>query len=199
LSFEVREGPEITLSPAMPQIPFDDNLIVRAARLMQSHCATAMGVDIQLEKHLPLGGGIGGGSSNAATTLVALNYLWRCNLTCSQLQALGLKLGADVPVFIGAQSAWAEGVGEHLQPLELPQKWFVVLSPDCHVSTRDIFSHKDLTRDTPNITVAAFHEQGGRNDCQTDRKSTRLNSSHVKISYAVFYLKKKKKNTRTRQ
>lgn len=166
ITFEVREGPEITLSPAMPQIPFDDNLIVRAARLIQNHCATAMGVDIQLEKHLPLGGGIGGGSSNAATTLVALNYLWQCNLNCSQLQELGLKLGADVPVFIGAQSAWAEGVGEHLQALELPQKWFVVLTPDCHVSTRDIFSHKDLTRDTPNITVAAFHEQGGRNDCQ---------------------------------
>lgn len=166
LTFELRDDQTITLSPAMPQVPFDNNLIVRAARLLQARCGTTSGVDIQLEKRLPMGGGIGGGSSNAATTLVALNYLWQCNLSRDELQALGLKLGADVPVFIGAQTAWAEGIGERLQPLELTQKWFIVLHPNCHVSTADIFSHKDLTRDTPNITVAAFLEQGGRNDCQ---------------------------------
>jgi 4-diphosphocytidyl-2-C-methyl-D-erythritol kinase len=166
LTFERRDDQEITLTPSMPDVPFYDNLIVRAARLLQSYCSTDVGVDIQLEKRLPMGGGIGGGSSNAATTLVALNYLWECDLTMLELHALGLKLGADVPVFIGAQTAWAEGVGERLQAIELPQKWFVVLHPDCHVSTAEIFSHKDLTRDTPNITVAAFLEQGGRNDCQ---------------------------------
>ena len=166
LTFELRDDQQITLSPAMPQVPFDENLIVRAAQLLQAKCPQMGGVDIQLEKRLPMGGGIGGGSSNAATTLVALNYLWRCNLTRVELQQLGLKLGADVPVFIGAQTAWAEGVGEHLQAIELPAKWFVVLTPQCHVSTANIFSHKDLTRDTPDITVAAFLEQGGRNDCQ---------------------------------
>lgn len=166
LTFEVRDDRAITLSPAMPQVPFHDNLIVRAARLLQDYCPKAAGVDIELEKRLPLGGGIGGGSSNAATTLVALNYLWQCGLTHTELHTLGLKLGADVPVFIGAQTAWAEGVGERLQAIELPQKWFVVLSPNCHVSTAEIFSHKDLTRGTPNITVAAFLEQGGQNDCQ---------------------------------
>jgi 4-diphosphocytidyl-2-C-methyl-D-erythritol kinase len=171
ITFERRDDQEITLSPAMPEVPFYDNLIVRAARLLQSYCPTAVGVDIQLEKRLPMGGGIGGGSSNAATTLVALNHLWECGLTRMELHSLGLKLGADVPVFIGAETAWAEGVGDRLQPIELPQKWFLVLIPNCHVSTAEIFSHKDLTRDTPNITVAAFLEQGGRNDCQALVKS----------------------------
>src|SRR5690554_2556179 len=166
LSFRRREDQEITLTPAIPGVAFADNLIVRAAHLLQARARVTAGIDIHLEKRLPMGGGLGGGSSNAATTLVALNYLWECGLTLMELHALGLKLGADVPVFIGARTAWAEGVGERLQAIEMPQKWFIVLRPDCHVSTAEIFSHKDLTRDTPNITVAAFLEQGGRNDCQ---------------------------------
>jgi 4-diphosphocytidyl-2-C-methyl-D-erythritol kinase len=113
-----------------------------------------------------MGGGIGGGSSNAATTLVALNHLWGCGLNRAQLQQLGLQLGADVPVFVFAQTAWAEGVGEALQAIEMPQNWFLVVQPDCHVSTQQVFSHKDLTRDSPAIKVAAFLEQGGQNACQ---------------------------------
>lgn len=167
LSFQRRADNNITLTPNIVGVSFDDNLIVRAARLLQPHATTPAGIDIQLDKYLPMGGGIGGGSSNAATTLVALNYLWQCQLTRAQLQTIGLQLGADVPVFIGAQSAWAEGVGEQLQALELAEVWYLVLHPSCHVSTAEIFSHKDLTRDTPNITVAAFLEQGGRNDCQS--------------------------------
>jgi|SRR5690606_38504177 4-diphosphocytidyl-2-C-methyl-D-erythritol kinase len=166
LSFRRREDQEITLTPAIPGVAFADNLIVRAAHLLQARARVTAGIDIHLEKRLPMGGGLGGGSSNAATTLVALNYLWQCGLTRAQLHDLGLQLGADVPVFIGAQSAWAEGVGEQLQPLELSENWYLVLHPQCTVSTAEIFSHKDLTRDTTNITVAAFLEQGGQNDCQ---------------------------------
>lgn len=166
LTFALREDSTITLTPDIPNVAFEDNLIARAARLLQKHAQLPAGVDIQLEKRLPMGGGIGGGSSDAATTLVALNYLWQCKQTRAQLHALGLQLGADVPVFVGAQTAWAEGVGEQLQPIELAQVWYLVLHPKCAVSTAQIFSHKDLTRDTPNITVAAFLEQGGRNDCQ---------------------------------
>ena len=166
LSFTVREDREITLTPAIPGVAFEDNLIIKAVRLLQQLSNTDLGVDIQLEKRLPMGGGIGGGSSNAATTLVALNHLWYCGFSSEQLQSFGLRLGADVPVFVNAQTAWAEGVGETLQPIEMPKNWFLVAQPDCHVSTQKIFSHKDLTRDSPNIKVAAFLEQGGQNACQ---------------------------------
>ena len=166
LSFSLRDDGEISLSPEIPGVAFEDNLIIKAVRLLEKHKKPNLGVDIQLQKRLPMGGGIGGGSSNAATTLVALNHLWQCGLSRKELLAMGLRLGADVPVFINAQTAWAEGVGEHLQAIELPEKWFLIVQPDCHVSTQAIFSHKDLTRDTPAIKVAAFLEQGGHNDCQ---------------------------------
>lgn len=166
LSFTARNDSAITLSPAIAGVPFEDNLIVRAAKLLQQHSNCSAGADIQLDKKLPMGGGIGGGSSNAATTLVGLNHLWRCGLSVDALAELGRQLGADVPVFVRGHSAWAEGVGEHLQPLELPEKWFLVLTPDCHVSTAEIFCHKRLTRDTPIIKVAAFFEGDSQNDCQ---------------------------------
>ena len=166
LSFRLRNDSQITLSPDLPGVSFDNNLIIKAVCQLQAYNPQALGVDIQLQKRLPMGGGIGGGSSNAATTLVALNQLWQCGLNLQQLQTLGLQLGADVPVFINAQTAWAEGVGEQLQAIELPQQWFLIVQPDCQVSTAEIFSHKDLTRDTPAITVAAFLERGGKNDCQ---------------------------------
>lgn len=166
LRFSLRTDGQITLSPDIPGVAFEDNLIIKAVRLLQKHSGAALGVDIELEKRLPMGGGIGGGSSNAATTLVALNHLWQCGLNSTQLQQLGLQLGADVPVFVNAQTAWAEGVGEALQPIEMPKNWFLVVQPDCHVSTQQIFSHKDLTRDSPAIKVAAFLEQGGQNACQ---------------------------------
>jgi 4-diphosphocytidyl-2-C-methyl-D-erythritol kinase len=166
LSFTARNDSAITLSPAIAGVPFEENLIVRAAKLLQQHSNCSAGADIQLDKKLPMGGGIGGGSSNAATTLVGLNHLWRCGLSVETLAELGRQLGADVPVFVRGHSAWAEGVGEHLQPLELPEKWFLVLTPDCHVSTAEIFCHKRLTRDTPIIKVAAFFEGDSQNDCQ---------------------------------
>lgn len=167
LSFSLRQGGQIILEPGVPGVDFEQNLIIRAARLLEPYKTSRTGIDIKLQKRLPMGGGIGGGSSNAATTLVALNHLWECRLGKAQLQELGLKLGADVPVFTNAQTAWAEGIGEALQPIEMQPKWFLVVQPDCHVSTATIFSHKDLTRNTPAIKVAAFLERGGRNDCET--------------------------------
>ncbi len=166
LHFTPRPDNTITLEPSLPGVAAEHNLILRAARQLQPLATGAPGVDIRLEKRLPLGGGLGGGSSNAATALVALNHLWQCGQSTRQLQALGLSLGADVPVFVQGRSAWAEGVGEQLSPLSLPDRWYLVLTPDCRVSTAEIFAHKDLTRGTPDITVAAFLEQGGRNDCQ---------------------------------
>ncbi|WP_317930977.1 4-(cytidine 5'-diphospho)-2-C-methyl-D-erythritol kinase [Halioxenophilus sp. WMMB6] len=144
----------------------DNNLVLRAARLLQSYAGRPVGAEIHLDKRLPAGGGIGGGSSDAATTLLALNALWQLQLPEQQLLELARQLGADVPVFVHGRSAFAEGVGELLQAVDLPEKWYVVLAPDCHVSTAEIFSHKGLTRDTPVIKVAASLEQGTKNDCQ---------------------------------
>ena len=166
LSFSLRTDDEIRLAPEIEGVPHEDNLIIRAARLLQGHSENPTGANIHLNKRLPLGGGIGGGSSNAATTLLALNQLWQTQLSLDELAELGRQLGADVPVFVKGNTAWAEGVGEQLQALELPEKWYLVLTPNCHVSTAEVFSHKDLTRGTSSITVAAFLEQGGVNDCQ---------------------------------
>ena len=171
LKFEAKCNCEIILEPELEGVAPEDNLIVRAARLLQQEAGKALpsfsqGAKIQLLKRLPMGGGIGGGSSNAATTLLGLNHLWNLHFSIDHLAELGAALGADIPVFVRGQTAWAEGVGDLLQPLEMEEKWYLVLVPQCHVSTAEIFCHKDLTRDTPNITVAAFLEQGGRNDCQ---------------------------------
>jgi 4-diphosphocytidyl-2-C-methyl-D-erythritol kinase len=166
MSFSTRSDGQITLSPDLPGVPFAQNLVIKAARALEPYKKPEAGVDITLLKRLPMGGGIGGGSSNAATALVALNHLWQCGLTKEQLQSIGLQLGADVPVFINAQTAWAEGVGEQLEPIKMQPKWFLVVQPDCHISTKEIFLHKDLTRDSSAIKVAAFLERGSKNDCE---------------------------------
>jgi 4-diphosphocytidyl-2-C-methyl-D-erythritol kinase len=134
--------------------------------LLQAQKSNQLGIDIVLEKVLPMGGGIGGGSSNAATTLLALNQLWDCGLDMDQLAELGLQLGADVPVFVRGHSAFAEGIGEQLQAVEIPTYYYLVIKPACHVSTPEIFSDKQLTRNTSAITIAAVFEQGYRNDCE---------------------------------
>lgn len=135
------------------------NLILRAARLLQRHSATTQGCLIHLEKNLPVGGGVGGGSSDAATTLLGLNHLWQLGYSLAELAQLGLQLGADVPVFIWGRSAWAEGVGESIQPVTLPTSAYIVLKPDCFISTGDLFSQQMLTRDTPITTFAAYQSQ----------------------------------------
>ena len=167
LSFRVRTDDQLTLEPAVTGVPFEDNLIVRAARMLQQKSGKACGADIRLKKILPMGGGLGGGSSDAATTLLALNKLWQLNLSVDELAAMGLKLGADVPVFVRGEAAFAEGVGEILTPMpELEERWFLVVCPQVHVNTAKIFSHEGLTRNTDPINIRTALRQGGRNDCQ---------------------------------
>lgn len=166
LDITATDTTDIQVLPELPGVPQQDNLIYKAARLLQQHSQCSRGATITLHKVLPMGGGIGGGSSDAATALLGLNTLWNLNLPLAELADLGRQLGADIPVFVHGHSAWAEGIGEQLTTLQLPENYFVVLAPDCHVATAEIFSHKGLTRDTPVIKVAAFLEQGGHNDCQ---------------------------------
>ena len=161
-----REDGQVRLLTELPGVDHDSNLIVRAARLLQRESGCALGADIQLTKRLPMGGGIGGGSSDAATTLVGLDHLWNTRLGEDRLAELGLNLGADVPVFVRGRAAFAEGVGERLQPVDLPEPWFLVIAPQVSVSTAEIFADPELTRNTPAITVRSLLAGGGHNDCQ---------------------------------
>lgn len=163
--------------PSNEKITLQDNLVFCAARLLQNVTSCSFGANIKLHKKIPMGGGLGGGSSNAATTLVALNYLWQLKLSSDQLCDLGKQLGADVPVFIKGKSAWAEGIGEKLQPIMLEEKWFVVIVPPCFVSTAKIFSHAQLTRDTSACKIHAFVAGtiATHNDCE----------NVVRISYPI--------------
>ncbi|WP_319300542.1 4-(cytidine 5'-diphospho)-2-C-methyl-D-erythritol kinase [Stutzerimonas xanthomarina] len=166
LTFTARTDGQIRLHTDLPGVEHDSNLIVRAARLLQTHSACTLGADIELIKRLPMGGGIGGGSSDAATTLLGLDYLWQTRLGVDRLAAIGLTLGADVPVFVRGRAAFAEGVGERLQPVELSEPWYLVVAPQVSVSTAEIFSDPELTRNTPAITVRSLLAGGGHNDCQ---------------------------------
>ncbi|KSW26097.1 4-(cytidine 5'-diphospho)-2-C-methyl-D-erythritol kinase [Pseudomonas citronellolis] len=167
LHFAPREDGQIRLHTEIPGVPHDSNLIVRAARQLQEQSGCRLGADIWLDKHLPMGGGIGGGSSDAATTLVGLNHLWQLGWDEDRLAALGLGLGADVPVFVRGRAAFAEGVGEKLTPVELEEPWFLVAVPQVFVSTAEVFSDPELTRDTAPIKVRSLLGVDGRNDCQT--------------------------------
>jgi len=166
LDFTLRTDGEIRRTSDVAGVPAEHDLVVRAARLLQAHTGCRLGAEIALHKVLPMGGGLGGGSSDAATTLIALNRLWDTGLTRTELQTLGLQLGADVPVFIFGCDAFAEGVGEALQPLELPPAWYVILSPGVSVPTAEIFCAEDLTRNTPLIKMADFAASTTRNDLQ---------------------------------
>lgn len=175
LHFSPRQDNKITLAPPVAGVSYQDNLIIKAALALKKYifanpsttsAINLFGIDITIDKKLPMGGGLGGGSSNAATTLIALNHLWRARISSQTLCEIGLSLGADVPVFIQGVSAWAEGIGEKLHQIELPEQWFIVIKPNCHVATANIFSTEELTRDTLAITVAAFFERGGKNDCE---------------------------------
>lgn len=156
LHFTLRKDGAVMRLNAVEGVPEEQDLCVRAARLLQQESGCKLGVEIRLEKRIPMGGGLGGGSSDAATTLLALNKLWKLGFTRTRLMQLGLTLGADVPVFIFGENAFAEGVGEQLQAFPLPDAWFVVLSPPVHVPTMQIFTHPELTRDTNSITIRAL-------------------------------------------
>jgi len=157
LQFALRDDGAITRA-TQSDIPEADDLIVKAACLLQKHTSVSQGVSLYIDKQLPIGGGLGGGSSNAATTLVALNKLWACGLEVDELAMLGLQLGADVPIFVHGHSAWAEGVGEQLSPLNLPKSTYVVLFPQVFVSTGKVFTHSQLQRDCTTITIRDFSE-----------------------------------------
>lgn len=163
---ELRDDGRVVRKGDLPGVPEDRDLTVRAARLLQAHAPAGAGVTIRLDKILPLGGGLGGGSSDAATVLLALNHLWQVNLSRATLQTLALELGADVPVFVFGQTAFAEGVGDILQPIEVPPAWYVVLTPPVQVPTAAIFAAPELTRDTPALKIAPFSAGAGRNDLQ---------------------------------
>ena len=166
LSFAVRPDGIVRLHNPIAGVPEEKDLCVRAAKLLQQKTATTQGVDIFMQKQIPMGGGLGGGSSDAATTLLALNHLWKVNLNPEQLLELGLQLGADVPVFIFGQNAFAEGVGEKLAAIELPPAWYLVLVPPVQVSTAEIFTSKELTRNTIPITIPPFSVWQGHNDLE---------------------------------
>ncbi len=167
LDFEIRDDGIISCQSNWDEVVEADNLIIRAARALQQEAGIRSGADIGLEKRLPAGAGLGGGSSDAATTLVALNHLWGLEFSADKLAAIGLQLGADVPVFVRGQAAWAEGVGEQLTPIELQEPWYLVVKPDCRVVTTEVFDSPDLTRNTPAIRICDFQGNGGHNDCES--------------------------------
>ena len=172
LQFESLSGGELQLEVSSNttghRLPLESNLILKAARLLRTRAGSpSLGARISVDKRIPMGGGLGGGSSNAATTLIALNRYWQLNLNQTELKALGLQLGADVPLFIDGKSAWGEGVGEKLQAVTLPPRWFLVATPDCAVSTAEIFNHENLTRNSPAIKMADFLAGVARNDCES--------------------------------
>ena len=176
LHFRRRDDGLITRSTEIADVPPEHDLTVRAATLLKTHTESPEGVDIEIEKRLPMGAGLGGGSSDAATTLLALNRLWKLNLPRQELQALALKLGADVPFFVFGKNAFAQGVGEALDVVQLPPRHFLVVTPRVHVPTAAIFSEKSLTRDSKSLIITDFPaelscntewpESFGRNDMQ---------------------------------
>ncbi|WP_305371643.1 4-(cytidine 5'-diphospho)-2-C-methyl-D-erythritol kinase [Photobacterium leiognathi] len=166
LTITPRRDNQLLLTPAIEGVKTEDNLIYRAAEALRQAANCDLGADIHIDKILPMGGGLGGGSSNAATTLVALNHLWQTNLSVDELAEIGLKLGADVPVFVRGTSAFAEGVGEKLQPAEPEEKWFLVAKPDISIATVDIFTHPDLPRNTEKRSLDALLRGVYENDCE---------------------------------
>lgn len=165
ITFHELDDDQVVLKTPIPSVPEASDLTIRAAKLLKQETGCQQGVCIEVEKNLPMGGGLGGGSSDAATTLLVLNQLWRLDLSVEKLMQLGLQLGADVPVFVFGYASWAEGVGEKLERVDVPEKWLVIIKPDCHVDTKEIFSVKDLTRNSKSITMADFLEGQHRNDC----------------------------------
>ena len=157
LEFEPRTDQEIHIE-GLNSVDLKQNLIYKATQILKPYAQTATGLSIRLEKNIPMGAGLGGGSSDAATTLIVVNQLWQCGLNTEQLADLGVQLGADVPIFVHGRNAWAEGIGEHLTFIDLDQKQFIVLKPDCFISTQLLFSQKALTRDTKSTKFCAYQQ-----------------------------------------
>ncbi|MDU7776161.1 MAG: 4-(cytidine 5'-diphospho)-2-C-methyl-D-erythritol kinase, partial [Citrobacter sp.] len=192
LSLEPRRDGEIHLLTPVDGVAHEDNLIVRAARLLMKTAAergrlpAGSGADIRIEKRLPMGGGLGGGSSNAATVLVALNHLWQCGLSLDELAELGLTLGADVPVFVRGHAAFAEGVGEILTPVEPAEKWYLVAHPGVSIPTPMIFNDPDLPRNTPKRSIETLLKCEFSNDCEVIARK-RFREVDAALSWLLEY------------
>ena len=192
LSIEPRSDGKIRLLTPVEGVAESDNLIVRAAKLLQQAATerdslpAGSGADIRIDKRLPMGGGLGGGSSNAATVLVALNHLWGCGLSVETLAALGLTLGADVPVFVHGHAAFAEGVGEELTPVDPPEKWYLVAHPGVHISTPAIFNDPDLPRNTPKRSINTLLNCEFGNDCEVIARK-RFREVDAALSWLLEY------------
>jgi len=171
------------LSGGINSIPAEEDLCMKAARLLYQHCRPGQGAAIRLQKNIPVGAGLGGGSSDAATILLALNRLWELGLTRNELAKIGLELGADVPFFVHGRSAWGEGLGEKLTPAIWPQSWFLVLNPGVSISTRDVFSAPELTRNSTPITIRSFLKGGAWNDCEST-----VRSRYAEVDEALTWL-----------
>lgn len=184
LQFDIiKNSTKITVLPPITNLAQEDNLIFKAAKLLQQKTNCPHGAKITITKKIPLGGGLGGGSSNAATTLVALNYLWETNISNLDLQILGKTLGADVPIFIFGHSALASGIGEKLTKVILPEKWFLVIHPNINVATADIFNHPKLPRNTPKMDNKTLLNAKWRNDCENI-----VRSLHIEVDQALSWL-----------
>jgi 4-diphosphocytidyl-2-C-methyl-D-erythritol kinase len=188
LHFETDTSGTISLhldsNSKIKKVPMDDNLIIRATELLRANYGrNQLGASITLTKRIPIGSGLGGGSSNAAATLKALNKLWNCGLEKQELATMGLELGADVPVFVWGKSAWAEGVGERLDAIEIEPCWYLVINPNSIVSTAQIFSQENLTRNSPAIKMADFLAGRAKNDCEAVTRNL-----HPEVNEALNWL-----------
>ena len=188
LRFRPREDGRVTLRQPLAGVPPEQDLCVRAAVLLKQATGHEAGVEIDLEKRIPMGGGLGGGSSDAATTLVALNHLWRLGLKRGELQQLALKLGADVPVFVFGENAFAEGVGEELTPLALAQAWYLVLVPPVQVPTAAVFAAPELTRDAKPIKITAFFDGLKRRALRNDLEPV-VSKHYPEVAHHLAWLK----------
>jgi 4-diphosphocytidyl-2-C-methyl-D-erythritol kinase len=185
IELEADASGRISLDCPGLELPPENNLAMRAAQALKIGAPEAAGARIHIRKRIPPGGGLGGGSSDAASVLLGLNRLWGLGLGLDTLARIGLSLGADVPLFVRGHSAWAEGIGEVLTPVELPPRWYLVLAPDCEVSTAEVFSHRELTRNTSPITIAAFFAGGTRNDCENVARKL-----YPEVDKALIWLEK---------
>ena len=176
---------QISISPSIPGVSLTDNIIYKAATALKAHSQLPLGADIQLTKNLPMGGGLGGGSSDAATTLVALNKLWQLALSEDQLADIAVTLGADVPVFVRGHAAFAEGIGEQLSPVEVPENWYLIVVPEVHVNTAQLFADPELTRNTAKRPLSQLLQAQWQNDFETTVKKR-----HPEVAKSLQWLLK---------
>tara|TARA_E500000075_G_C6925899_1_gene286653 strand:+ start:83 stop:979 length:897 start_codon:yes stop_codon:yes gene_type:complete len=190
ITLHFRADKKIILNLKDNEIRLKDNIVLHAAKMLQTNTGVSSGCEILLQKNIPIGAGLGGGSSNAATTLIGLNLLWNCKLNTNQLANIGKNLGADVPVFVRGNSASAEGIGDILSPILLPDIWYLIIVPNLHISTRRIFSHPELTRNSPPIKISGLDVAQITagvlcgNDCQGV-----VENLHIEVKEVVEWLK----------